>query len=178
MCIKLLLCHRPVCNFNWEREKPSGSRACTGNSGFVLFFWSCSSVVVKDDRPLTALAHGRNLILKCKQHKSVIRHVQKYNYTMMQYMATCYSIIYSDFLTLNIILQCHITCYLISDCDVLPKILNGSVDLSGGTTYLSTAIYSCDIGHNIVGNNMRTCIDGGLWNETQPSCQKIGKTFH
>jgi len=96
----------------------------------------------------------------------------------MQYMATCYSIIYSDFLTLNIILQCHLTCYQISDCDVLPDILNGSVDLSDGTTYLSTAVYSCDIGHNIVGNNMRTCIDGGLWNETEPSCQKIGKTFH
>jgi len=67
---------------------------------------------------------------------------------------------------------------LTSDCDVLPDILNGSVDLSDGMTYLSTARYSCDIGHYIVGSSERTCIDGGLWNLAEPSCQKRGNTLH
>ena len=64
------------------------------------------------------------------------------------------------------------------DCGVLPYILNGSVDLSDGTTYMSTALYSCDIGLYIVGNSTRMCAEDGLWTPTEPHCQIHGDTQH
>jgi len=63
------------------------------------------------------------------------------------------------------------------DCGVLPGILNGSVDLSNGTAYLSTVLYSCDIGYYIVGNSTRTCAADGLWNQAEPFCQIHGENM-
>jgi len=65
---------------------------------------------------------------------------------------------------------------MFSDCVVLSDILNGSVDLSDGTTYMSTALYSCDIGLYIVGNSARTCTENGLWTPYEPFCQIHGDT--
>jgi len=67
---------------------------------------------------------------------------------------------------------------MFSDCVVLSDILNGSVYLSDGTTYMSTALYSCDIGLYIVGNSARTCTENGLWTPTEPFCQIHGETQH
>jgi len=39
-------------NLNWEKGKPSGSIACMGKQQ-PRFYWSCSSVVMKDDTQLT-----------------------------------------------------------------------------------------------------------------------------
>ena len=78
--------------------------------------------------------------------------------------------------TFHPIFNIHWQRRLASDCDVLPDVLNGSVDISDGTTYMSTALYSCDIGHYIVGNSTRTCAEDALWTPTEPYCQIHGDT--
>jgi len=49
------------------KGNPSGSKACMVKQQ-SRFYWSCSSVEMKDVTPLTPLAHERNSIFKCKQH--------------------------------------------------------------------------------------------------------------
>ena len=39
-------------NLNWWKGKPSGSKVCTRKQQ-PRFYWSCSSVVMNDDTPLT-----------------------------------------------------------------------------------------------------------------------------
>jgi len=72
-----------LCWSNWEKEKPSESIVCMGKQQ-PRFYWSCSSVVMKDATPLTPLAHERNSIYKCKQQ--TIHNPwwpEKYNFSMM-----------------------------------------------------------------------------------------------
>ena len=43
------------------------------------------------------------------------------------------------------------------------------------TTYNSVATYFCDIGHTLMGDNIRTCLANGDWSGRQPSC--TGKLY-
>ena len=56
------------------------------------------------------------------------------------------------------------------DCQSLPNITNGAVDLSGGTTFPSVAMYSCDGGYELQGDPVRMCNESGVWNGTEPTC--------
>jgi len=77
--------------FNWWEGKPSGSTAGMGKQQ-PRFYWSCSSMVIKDATPLTPLAHERNSIFKCKQQTiHDLWGPEKYNYTMIKYEATFYN---------------------------------------------------------------------------------------
>ena len=58
---------------------------------------------------------------------------------------------------------------IIVDCGTLDHPANGSVSITG-TTYLSTATYSCLDGFNISGSSERTCLSDGNWNSSVPSC--------
>ena len=67
-------------------------------------------------------------------------------------------------------------------CDNLPSISDGSKilyvphysilpDLSAGKHYVGTiATYSCSPGYQLVGGSVRTCVQGGMWNGTEPTC--------
>ena len=54
-------------------------------------------------------------------------------------------------------------------CSSLTDPDNGTVSLSG-TTYNSVSTYSCDSGYVLMGDDMRTCSDTGLWSGNQPTC--------
>ena len=55
------------------------------------------------------------------------------------------------------------------DCGDLTDPENGAVSVSG-TTYNSVATYSCDTGYVLMGDDMTTCLDTGLWSGDQPTC--------
>ena len=57
------------------------------------------------------------------------------------------------------------------DCGDLTDPDNGAVSLSG-TTYNSVATYSCDSGYVLMGDDMRTCLDTGVWSGSAPTCGK------
>ena len=57
------------------------------------------------------------------------------------------------------------------DCGNLTDPTNGQVN--NGTTFRQTATYSCNTGHNLVGNSTRTCQDTGEWSGTAPTCQSM-----
>ena len=53
---------------------------------------------------------------------------------------------------------------------------DGTVDTSAGTTAGNTATYSCNTGHNLVGNSEVQCLNDGSW-EAAPTCQIVGKHY-
>ena len=53
------------------------------------------------------------------------------------------------------------------DCGDLTDPDNGAVSVSG-TAYNSLATYSCNSGYVLMGDDMRTCLDTGLWSGSTP----------
>ena len=60
------------------------------------------------------------------------------------------------------------------DCGVLPVVTNGTVDQSGGTLYMDTSRFTCDLGFNLQGTSVRTCGPDGTWDSAQPTCEIAG----
>ncbi|XP_052245001.1 sushi, von Willebrand factor type A, EGF and pentraxin domain-containing protein 1-like isoform X24 [Dreissena polymorpha] len=58
----------------------------------------------------------------------------------------------------------------INDCGNLTQPRHGNVDTSNGTTYLSVAVYSCDIGYTLLGNISRLCYANKTWGDLPPTC--------
>ena len=56
------------------------------------------------------------------------------------------------------------------DCGSLFAPENGTLTING-TTFASTANYSCNEGYNITGDEMRTCQENGSWIGQDPACQ-------
>ena len=46
---------------------------------------------------------------------------------------------------------------------------NGNVSVSG-TTQNSVANYTCDPGYDVVGDDMRICLETGVWSGSKPNC--------
>ena len=65
-----------------------------------------------------------------------------------------------------------LTC-TIRDCMGLAAPTNGSVDMSGGTTFGETATYSCDSGYSLSGSTTRMCDATGSWSGSAPTCEEI-----
>ena len=59
---------------------------------------------------------------------------------------------------------------VVVNCGSLSNIPNGAVDISGGTNYKCTAVYTCDKGHDINGMVARTCQVDGMWSGSEPTC--------
>ena len=57
------------------------------------------------------------------------------------------------------------------DCGPLDSPSNGTVAFDD-TIENSTATYTCDSGHNLVGPATRTCAMNGSWTETEPTCKR------
>jgi CUB/sushi domain-containing protein len=64
------------------------------------------------------------------------------------------------------------TCNAI-DCGSLFAPDNGNVFFFPGTTFMSTATFSCRRGFQLVGNKVRTCQADGSWTGIQPVCKKV-----
>ena len=58
------------------------------------------------------------------------------------------------------------------DCGPLSDPANGAVDLSDGTEFGATAVYSCDAGYILSGTSTRDCLDTGLWSGVEPTCNR------
>ncbi|XP_064387176.1 uncharacterized protein LOC135335578 [Halichondria panicea] len=59
------------------------------------------------------------------------------------------------------------------DCGSLTVPINGQVSTSSGTTFMSTAIYTCNTGYTLNGVLTRTCQANGNWDLTVPTCDPI-----
>ena len=62
------------------------------------------------------------------------------------------------------------------DCGVLTNPANGQVSHPTGTTFGKTAMYSCNTGYNLMGDNTRTCQATGKWSGSEPTCQSMLQT--
>ena len=56
------------------------------------------------------------------------------------------------------------------DCGSLGNPGNGEVSVSSGTTYNSTATYSCNAGYTLTGDDVTTCQTSGVWSGSEPTC--------
>ena len=65
-----------------------------------------------------------------------------------------------------------VSLFSVVDCGSLTDPVNGQVN-TNGTTFGETAIYSCDTGYNLVGNNTRTCQATGQWSGNEPTCERM-----
>ena len=63
------------------------------------------------------------------------------------------------------------------DCNVPPTPAGGSVDFPGGTTYLSVATYSCDLGYTMIGSPTSTCQADSTWSNLDPYCIINGRLY-
>ena len=59
----------------------------------------------------------------------------------------------------------------VTDCDSLTKPDNGRVDTLNGTTFGSTATYTCDTGYTLSGSQSRICGADGNWTSFNPLCE-------
>ena len=57
------------------------------------------------------------------------------------------------------------------DCGSLTDPTNGQVNTSSGTTFGSTATYTCDTGYTLSGSQTRTCGANGMWTPSKPLCE-------
>ena len=57
------------------------------------------------------------------------------------------------------------------NCSALTEPANGQISYTAGATFGQTAIYSCNVGYNLVGNSTRTCHATGVWSGSEPTCQ-------
>ena len=64
--------------------------------------------------------------------------------------------------------------YTAIDCGVLRNPVNGRVQLPR-TVVGSQAVYSCDMGFVLIGDDTRTCGLDGQWSGSQPSCNPSGE---
>ena len=55
------------------------------------------------------------------------------------------------------------------DCGSLGDPANGEVSLSS-IMINSLATYSCNTGYTLTGDDMRTCLETGLWSGSEPIC--------
>ena len=53
---------------------------------------------------------------------------------------------------------------------------NGRVMITG-STYGSVAIYSCEPGYELVGDETRSCEEDGTWSGDEPTCEGNLKLF-
>ena len=60
--------------------------------------------------------------------------------------------------------------FSVVDCGGLESPDNGTVDLREGTTFGSTAFYSCDELFELDGNSTRVCLSSGVWSNEPPVC--------
>ena len=63
--------------------------------------------------------------------------------------------------------------YAVVDCGPLDSPVNGLVDTSAGTTFSSTATYSCNLNFMVNGSSVRICTAEGVWGGQPPTC--VGK---
>ena len=63
------------------------------------------------------------------------------------------------------------------DCNDPPTPLGGSVDFPDGTTYLSEATYSCDLGYTMNGSPASTCQADKTWSNVDPVCTINGRLY-
>ena len=56
------------------------------------------------------------------------------------------------------------------ECGEPENLDNGSVDTSNGTQYPATAVYACNEGYELEGNNKVTCQEDGTWSDGAPNC--------
>lgn len=62
---------------------------------------------------------------------------------------------------------------VVSDCGNPITIKNGMVNYTS-TVFNATAAYTCDIGYELIGENITTCDLNGTWIGDIPECQIIG----
>ena len=55
------------------------------------------------------------------------------------------------------------------DCGALDNPVNGTVS-TPTTTFDSVATYSCNADSVLTGEDMRTCLNSGLWSGSEPTC--------
>ena len=65
----------------------------------------------------------------------------------------------------------YFVCFTVADCGPLKPPRNGDVELSG-TTIGSVATYECFGGYSLVGDEIRSCVDGGFWTGDDPVCNR------
>ena len=59
------------------------------------------------------------------------------------------------------------------DCGPLTNPDNGQVDTPYGTTFRSTATYTCDTGYALSGSQSRSCGADGNWTSSEPFCEGV-----
>lgn len=55
-------------------------------------------------------------------------------------------------------------------CHVLPFIDHGTYSCTEGVAVDSRCDYACDKGYELEGDRTRTCLEGGVWSGTEPTC--------
>ncbi len=64
----------------------------------------------------------------------------------------------------------HVCMTVAVDCGTLPNPSNGFVNLIT-TTLGSPASYSCDLGFQLRGVEVRICVETGVWSDQAPICE-------
>ena len=68
-------------------------------------------------------------------------------------------------------------CYVL-DCGGVGSITEGQVSYSSGTTYLSEATFSCNIGYTLSSVITRTCQANSTWSYENPTCDIVGTSYN
>ena len=61
---------------------------------------------------------------------------------------------------------------IVVDCGQPGNPVNGQVDMSSETIFMSTATYTCNSGYDLIGPISRTCGSDGVWSPAAPTCER------
>ena len=76
-----------------------------------------------------------------------------------------YSFVYADSYAMHV---------SVIDCGPLDHPANGEVSVPS-TAFSFNATYSCNTGYTLTGDDMRMCMESGLWSGSEPIC--VGKIY-
>ena len=70
----------------------------------------------------------------------------------------------------------HVSYFVsVIDCGPLDNPANGEVSVPS-TAFSFNATYSCNTGYTLTGDDMRMCMESGLWSGSEPIC--VGKIYN
>ncbi len=80
---------------------------------------------------------------------------------------------WNELCTVFVVVECIVS--HTANCPDLPPLINGiimySAESSSNRPFSSSAVHSCNTGYTLTGGSTRTCVGGGSWNESSPTCQ-------
>ena len=104
------------------------------------------------------------LVMYCLGHNHVVVELMETGHYQSHFVKVCLNLVSLYVITT---FTAAVNCRPLTDPD------NGLVDTPYGTTFRSTATYTCNTGYALSGSQTRSCGADGNWTSSEPFCESM-----